>query len=106
MPSKSLGPRESVMARRGTGDWSMSSDPCPRCGSTQTIVSDVYMLRQHGKIYGAAVPLGRRKVFGMYCYGCGNRERKQGIPGRETSRVEHAQPSHEAKPARREKWKQ
>jgi len=92
------------MGRRGTGDWCMSGDPCPRCCSTQTVVSDVYMLRQHGKIYSAAVPPGRDKVFELYCYGCGNRERKQGVPGREALEDEHARPGHAAKPARREKW--
>jgi hypothetical protein len=66
-------------------DWCMSGDPCPQCGSTDTIVTDVYLLRQHGKIRSAAVPAGRNKVFGMYCYGCGHRTRKRGIPGRKLS---------------------
>jgi hypothetical protein len=66
----------------GEADWCMAGDPCPRCGSGQTIVSDVWMLRQHGKIRAAATPVGRNKVFGMYCYGCGHRTRKEGIPGR------------------------
>jgi hypothetical protein len=69
--------------RGGDDDWCMTGDPCPRCGSTNTVVSDVYMLRQHGKVRSAAVPPGHNKVFGMYCYGCGHRVRKPGIPGRE-----------------------
>ena len=75
-------------------DWCMTGDPCPQCGSTDTMVSDVYMLRQHGKIRSAAVPPGHNKVFGMYCYGCGHRARKQGIPGREV-------PAHRTRRIRR-----
>ena len=63
----------------------MAGDPCPRCGSTQTVVTDVYMLRQYGKIQSTAVPAGRNKVYAMYCYVCGLRARKGGIPGREPS---------------------
>jgi hypothetical protein len=62
------------------------------------------MLRQHGKIHGAAVPPGHNKVYDMYCYSCGNRERKQGIPGREPSVDENARSGDAAKAARREKW--
>ncbi len=91
------------MGRRGAGAWCMAGDPCPRCASTDTIVSDVYMLRQHGKVVSAAVPPGHNKVFEMYCYGCGNRERKQGIPGREPTEDEDPRPGHAAKPNRREK---
>ena len=72
--------------RGGGGAWCMSGDPCPRCGATGSMVTDVSLLRQHGKIHGAAVPEGRNKVFAMYCYGWGHWERKPGIPGREPSR--------------------
>ena len=61
----------------------MSGDLCPRCGSTHTIVTDVYMLRRHGKIQGAVVPIGRNKVYAMYCCECALVARKRGIPGRE-----------------------
>ena len=81
------------MGGREGDDWCMTGDPCPRCGSTQTIVTDVYMLRQHGKIRGAAVPAGRNKVYAMYCYGCGLTAHKRGIPGREPLQHNHAKPS-------------
>jgi hypothetical protein len=68
----------------GFDDWCMSGDPCPRCGSTDTLVTDVY-LRQHGSVRSAAVPEGKNKVFAMYCYGYRYQTRRRGIPGRKRS---------------------
>ena len=88
-PDNKLGGGGAGMGGRGEA-WCMAGDPCPRCRSERTVVSDVYMLRQHGRVYAAAAPEGRNKVFGMFCYECGHRARKRGVPGREPSADTHA----------------
>jgi hypothetical protein len=69
-----------------SGAWSMSGDPCPRCGSTNTHIWSFFELRRQGvKLRSRKSRRGGSLGYQIQCHDCGCREDKRGLPGRELS---------------------
>ena len=66
-------------------EWDRPSDPCPKCGSTKTVVRDYKVEMIEMKTIGP----NRNRVphnphFTMSCEDCGHYELKSGCPGSHT----------------------
>jgi hypothetical protein len=67
-----------------SGSWSMSGDPCPRCGSLETDIWSFFELRRLGiRLRSRKSRRGEIPHFKIQCRSCQLVETKRGLPGRE-----------------------
>jgi predicted nucleic-acid-binding Zn-ribbon protein len=61
--------------------WNKPTDPCPKCGSTNTMVNSRQDVDYRGGVGGRRVPVAVNPRFTMLCKDCGNEESKSGRYG-------------------------
>jgi hypothetical protein len=67
-----------------SGSWSMSGDPCPRCGNLETYIWSFFELRRLGiRLRSRKSRRGKIPQYKIECRSCGLVEIKRGLPGRE-----------------------